>query len=123
MIPIRNTRNPTMGPTHRATVEFVEVGTNSVPTLTPSATYVPPNVTKPKVNSTSVASNSPTYAGSLTYSPPTTGMGTPPPLELGQRSSDIPRPSSTGVGTPSGIDASQSFSSFLQPCASNCILP
>ncbi|KAG2065093.1 hypothetical protein BDR04DRAFT_1109100 [Suillus decipiens] len=82
-------------------------GTNSVPTLTPSATYIPPNVTKPKVNSTSVASNSPTYGGSLTYSPPTTGMGTPPPLELGQRSSDIPRPSSTGVGAPSGIDATK----------------
>lgn len=82
-------------------------GTNSIPTLAPSATYVPPNVTKPIVNSTSVASNSPTYAGSLTYSPPTTGMGTPPPPELGRRSGDIPRPSSTGVGTPSGIDATK----------------
>ncbi|KAG1736036.1 hypothetical protein EDB19DRAFT_1723340 [Suillus lakei] len=82
--------------------------TNSIPTLVPSATYVPPNfATKPITNSTSVASNSPTYARSSTYSPPTTGMGTSPPPELARRSGDTPRPPSTGVGTPSGIDTTK----------------
>ncbi|KAG1861543.1 hypothetical protein DFJ58DRAFT_777255 [Suillus subalutaceus] len=72
--------------------------TNSVPTLAPSATYVPPNfATKPIPNPTSVASSSPTYAGSSTYSPPTTGMGTSPPPELARRSGDTSRPPSTGV--------------------------
>lgn len=78
---------------------------NSNPSLVPSTTYIPPNpATKPIPNSTSIASNSPTYTGSSTYSPPTTGMGTSPPPELAQRSGDTPRPPSTGAGTPSGID-------------------
>ncbi|KAG0695042.1 hypothetical protein DFH29DRAFT_880306 [Suillus ampliporus] len=67
--------------------------------------HIPPNpATKPIPNSTSIASNSPTYTGSSTYSPPTTGMGMLPPPELAQRSGDIPRPPSTGAGTPSGIN-------------------
>ncbi|KAG2148745.1 uncharacterized protein EDB93DRAFT_1084788 [Suillus bovinus] len=81
---------------------------NSVLTLTPSATYVPPNfATKPIANSTSVASNSPTYTGSLTYSPPNTGMGTSPPPEPARQSGDTSRPPSTGIGAPSGIDATK----------------
>ncbi|KAG2338857.1 hypothetical protein BDR05DRAFT_917769 [Suillus weaverae] len=79
---------------------------NTVPTLSPSATYAPPNfATRPVPNS--VAINSPTYAKSSPYSPPTTGMGTSPPPELAQQSGDTPRPPSTGVGTPSGIDATK----------------
>ncbi|KAG2127188.1 uncharacterized protein EDB93DRAFT_1257140 [Suillus bovinus] len=79
---------------------------DSVPTLAPSPTYVPPNfATKPIANSTSVATNSPTYTGSLTYSPPNTGMGMSPPPELARQSSDTSRLPSTGIGAPSGIDA------------------
>jgi len=90
---------------------------NSLPTIAPSATYLPPNfATKPIPNSTSVASNSPTHAGSSTYSPPTTGMSTSPPPELFRRSGDTPRSPSMGVGTPSGIDASQSVSSPAALC-------
>lgn len=82
--------------------------TNSVPTLAPSATYIPPNfATKPIPNPTSVAGSSPTYAGSSTYSPLITGMSASPPPELARRSGDTPRSPSTGVGTPGGIDATK----------------